>query len=52
MDAVVTALTNGFSSAATSAMGAIGDIIPLLIPVMAAIAVIGIGYKLFKRFIK
>lgn len=52
MEAVVTAMTSGFSDAATQAMGAIGSILPLIIPVMAAIAVIGVGYRLFKRFIK
>lgn len=51
MESVVTALTAGFSTAATDAMGAIAAILPVLIPVAAAIVVIGIGYRLFKRFI-
>lgn len=51
MTDVVSALVSGFSAAATQAMGAIADILPVLIPVAAAIVVIGIGYRLFKRFI-
>lgn len=47
----MTALTAGFTVAATDAMGAIAAILPVLIPVAAAIVVIGIGYRLFKRFI-
>lgn len=51
METVVNALTTGFSSAATDAMGAIAGILPVIIPVAAAIVVIGIGYRIFKRFI-
>lgn len=51
MEAVVNALTTGFTTAATDAMGAIATILPVLIPVAAALVVIGIGYRLFKRFI-
>lgn len=50
MEAITSAMTTGFSTAATDMLGAIGSILPVVIPVAAAMAVIGIGYKVFKRF--
>lgn len=49
MQDVVTGLTTGISNAATDMMSAIGDILPVALPVMGAIAVIGVGIKVFKK---
>lgn len=45
----ITALTTGLSSTATSVMGAMGDILPIALPIMGAILAVGVGIKLFKR---
>ena len=50
MAAITTALTTGFSSIATDALGAIGSIIPVVLPIAGAFVLVGIGYKVFKRF--
>lgn len=49
MEDVTTGLSTGIANAATSMMSAIGDILPVALPVMAAIAVIGVGIKVFKK---
>lgn len=46
----VSALTTGFTSVATSITSAIGDLLPIVIPIAGTIVLIGIGYKVFKRF--
>lgn len=48
----VTALTTGFTTVATSITGAIGDLLPIVIPIAGTLVLIGIGYKVFKRFAK
>lgn len=50
MDAVVTALTTAIKGFAGDAMGAIGAIIPVVLPIMGAIVVVGIGIKVFRKF--
>ena len=49
MDAVTTALTTGITSIASGAMDAVGKVIPVALPVMGAIAIVGIGIKIFKK---
>lgn len=49
METVTSGLTTGIANAATDMMGAIGDILPVALPVMAAIAVIGVGIKVFRK---
>lgn len=49
LSTVTTALTNGIKSIATDAMSAIGSIIPVALPIMGAIAVVGIGISVFKK---
>lgn len=46
---IVTAMTSAFSTAASDCMSAISSILPVAIPVVGAIAVIGIGIKIFKK---
>ena len=50
MEAVTTALTTAISGFATDAMSAIGAIIPVVLPIMGAIVVVGIGIKVFRKF--
>ena len=52
METVTTALTTAISGFATDAMGAIGSIVPVALPIMGAIVVVGIGIKVFRKFAK
>lgn len=52
MEAVVTALKTAITSFAGDAMGAIGAIVPVALPIMGAIVVVGIGIKVFRKFAK
>lgn len=49
MEAVTSALTSGISSIATDAMTAVGSVIPVALPIMGAVVVVGIGIKVFKK---
>lgn len=46
---VTGALTTGITAVATDAMSAISSILPIALPVLGAIVVIGIGIKTFKK---
>lgn len=50
MEGLVTSLTSGFSTIATDMLSAIGSIVPVALPVLGGVAVVGIGIKLFKKF--
>lgn len=52
MEGIVTSLTTAIGSFATSAMGAIAAIVPVVLPIMGAIVVVGIGIKVFRKFAK
>lgn len=52
MTSINTALTEALSSTANDAMGTIGDVLPIVLPVLGAIVVVFVGVKLFKRFAK
>lgn len=49
MDALVTSLTSGLTTTATSMLSALGTIVPAALPVMGGIAVVMLGIKVFKR---
>lgn len=49
MEALTTALTGGLTSLASDMMGAIGSIVPIALPIMGGIAVVGIGIGIFKK---
>lgn len=49
---IVSALTTAFQSAASDMMAAISGILPIALGVGAAILVIFLGWKLFKRLTK
>lgn len=49
---VTSALTTALTSIASDAQAAIAGVLPVALPVMGAIVVIGIGVKVFKRFVK
>lgn len=49
-DEVSGAMVTAVTSIASSALGAIGDIVPVAAPVLGAMLIISIGIKTFKRF--
>lgn len=49
MTELTTALVTGFTNVATDMVNAIGSIVPVVLPVMAAVAVVGLGIKVFKK---
>lgn len=49
MEALTTALVTGLSDTADGMLGAIGSIVPIALPVMGGIAVVGIGITIFKK---
>ena len=49
METVTAALKAGITSIATDATGAAADVIPVALPVMGIIVVVGIGIKVFKK---
>jgi hypothetical protein len=46
---LVTDMTTAFTTGSTSMLGAIGDIVPVALPVLVAIAVVGVGIRIFKK---
>lgn len=52
MEAVVTSMTTAITAFAGEAMKAIGAIVPVALPIMGAIVVVGIGIKVFRKFAK
>lgn len=49
MSGVVESVTAGLTTTANSIMGAIGDIIPVALPVLGAVLVVTVGIKMFRR---
>ena len=49
MENLTTALVSGFTTVASDMMTAIGSIVPVALPLMAAVAVVGLGIKVFKK---
>lgn len=49
METVSTALTSGLSTVAGDALEAIGAIVPVALPIMGAIIVIGVALGVFKK---
>lgn len=47
---ITSAMTTGFTSATNDIMGGIASILPIIIPVVGAILLVTVGYRLFKRF--
>lgn len=52
MDAVITAITGMATTVQTNALSVIGNILPVLAVVIAAVIVAGLGVKLVRRFAK
>ena len=46
---VTGALTTGITTIAGDAMSAAGSVVPVALPIMGAIVVVGIGIKVFKK---
>lgn len=49
IETVVESLKTGVGNIASDAMGAIAGIVPVALPVMGAIVVVGIGLRIFKK---
>ena len=49
MESLVQSLTTGFTSTATSMLSAIGSIVPVMLPIIGGIGVVGLGVKVFKK---
>lgn len=52
METITGSLTSGFTSIVSDMMTSIGSILPIVLPVVGAVAVIFLGVKLFKRLAK
>lgn len=52
MAGVTSALTASFTEVASSLTGLIGDILPIALPVVGGVLVVGIGIKIFKSVVK
>ena len=51
MKTLTAALVAAFTQMATDAMSAIGGIVPVVLPVLAAIIVVGIAIKVVRRIV-
>lgn len=49
MEALITALTTGFTTISTDMLSAIGSITPVLLPVMGSFMIVGAGIRIAKR---
>ena len=47
---VVSSMTGSLQTGASDIMNAVGQILPVVLPIAIAIVVITVGYKIFKRF--
>lgn len=52
METVTNAMTTGLQTIADSMGTAIGNIIPVALPVMGMLAVVGVGIRIFHRIAK
>lgn len=46
---IASALSTSFTAMATDIMDTIGTVLPIILPILGAIAVIGVGIKVFKK---
>ena len=46
---VISALTGAMQTAANDALSAIQSILPIALPILGAIVVVGVGIKIFKK---
>lgn len=49
MDALVQGITTGITSIGADIMGALGDIVPVALPIAGGIIVVTLGLKVFRR---
>lgn len=52
INTIVSSMQTSFQSTASQMMTAIGNILPVLLPIVGAVAVIFLGVRLFKRLSK
>lgn len=46
---VTEALTNGLTTIGNNLMSAIGSVLPIALPILGAVAVVGVGISIFNR---
>lgn len=46
---MISALTSAFSTVASDALSAVQGILPIALPVLGALIVVGVGIKIFKK---
>lgn len=49
MDTLITALVSGFTTMATDALNGIGQVVPVVLPILGAVIVIGIVIRVVRR---
>lgn len=49
MTELTNSMTNAFTTGANDMLTVIGNLLPVVLPVMIAVAVIGVGIKVFKK---
>lgn len=49
MTDLVTSLVTGFTTTANSMLSAIGQIVPVMLPVVGGLAVVTLGIKVFRK---
>lgn len=52
MSTITSAMTTAFTSIVGDMMTTIGNILPIVLPIVGAVSVISLGVKLFRRFAK
>lgn len=52
MEGITTSLVTAITTFSGEAMSTIGSIVPVALPIMGAIVVVGIGIKVFRKFAK
>lgn len=52
MESITTALTTSFSEIGTALTGVIGSSLPIALPIIGGVMVVGIGIKIFKSVVR
>lgn len=50
MEALITALVSGFTTMTTDTLSGIGQVVPVVLPIFAAIVLISVVQRVVKRF--
>lgn len=50
MEQFISGFTTSIGSMATEVLGALGGILPVVLPIVGAVAIVAIGVRLFKKY--